>query len=265
MNLPSPPPIEVSGKAALIVLIWIATIIFVRYFGRFMKRVEQLGRIFDIDNRTFKAIDNILDTIAVILALGMSLSVLGITGVLYTTLTAFGVIGIIIGIAVKDLASNLFAGVMMIFTPSFLVDEFIEVDGISGTVEKISLRMTILRRADGVLITVPNTLFITKPVINFSAAERRRIEIKVGVANENDIEEALRLMRTAAEKHEHTLPRESIDVVMTDVKDYAVDLTLRFWVHPDHLRSSTSEILKDITRRFKGNDVELAVPLRKNI
>lgn len=258
-------PFTISSMMVIIIAIWIATVIFVRYFGRFMKKVEKMSRLFDIDKRTFKTIDRILDTIAIILAISLSLSVLGISGVLYTTLTAFGVIGLIIGMAITDLTSNVFAGIMMIFNPSFLTGEYIEVEKYSGTVEKISLRMTTLRRSDGVLLMLPNTLLITKPVINYSATDKRRVEIKVGIANENDIEEALQALRNAAKEHEKTLQEESIDVVMTDVRDYAVDLTLRFWVPSSSLLTSTSQVLKSITDRFKEHSIELAVPLRKYV
>ena len=194
MSLPEL-PFSLSSTMVLIIAIWIATAIFVRYFGHLINKMDKMSRLFDIDKRTFKTIDRIFDTIAVILAISLSLSVLGISGVLYTTLTAFGVIGLIIGMAITDLTSNVFAGIMMIFNPSFLVGEYIEVDKYSGTVEKISLRMTTLRRSDGILLMLPNTLLITKPVINYSATDKRRVEITVGIANENDIEEALQTLR----------------------------------------------------------------------
>ena len=256
---------EQVQQAILIIGIWIATWIFVRFFGSIIKKAKERSAVFEIDKRTFKAIDRMFDTIAVVMALALSLNFLGISGVLYTTLTAFGVIALIIGMAIKDLASNVFAGIMMIFSPSFLIGEYIAVDKYEGTVEKLSLRMTILRRSDGVLINIPNTLLITEPIINFSTAEKRRVEIRVGIANENDIEMALQQLRLAAVEHDKTIKSEEIEVVMTDVKDYAVDLTMRFWVHPDDLRPSTSEILKSITARFKENHIELAVPLRKYV
>ena len=263
----NPPDLSSSvlHQLILMIAIWFVAGIFVRFFGRFMKAADERSAAFDIEKRTFKAIDHMLDTIVIILAIALSLSVLGISGVLYTTLTAFGVIGLIIGLAIKDLTSNIFAGIMMIFNPSFLIGEYIEVDNYAGTVENISLRMTTLRRSDGVLLNIPNTLFITKAVINYSAAEKRRLEIKVGIANESDIEMALALLRKAAEEHEKTLPGEPIHVVMTDVKDYAVDLTLRFWVPSDSLMTSTSEVLISITELFKKNNIELAVPLRKYV
>lgn len=245
--------------------IWIATILFVRYFHKCILEADRRSDAFEIDKRTFQTIDRILDTIAIILAIALSLSVLGISGVLYATLTAFGVMGLIIGLAVKDLTSNIFSGIMMLFNPSFISGDYIEIDKYSGTVEKISLRMTTIRRSDGVLLTIPNTMFITKPIINYSITKKRRIEIKVGIANEADIEKALGILQKAAEDHEHTLESESIDVVMVDVKDYAVDLTLRFWVPPSSLRSSNSEVLRDVTNSFKRNGIELAVPLRKYV
>jgi len=264
MDFPDPYD-PVIQKMIIIIALWVVTIIFVRYFSRFMRKFDECCESFAIDRRTFKSLDRILDTVAVILAASVSLSILGISGVLYATLTAFGVIGLIIGLAIKDLTSNIFSGIMMIFNPSFLPGDYIEVDDYAGTVEKISLRMTYIRRSDGVILNLPNTIFITRAVINYSAAKKRRIEIKVGIANEADIEKALQIVRKSAEEHDKTMAGEGIDVVVTDVKDYAVDLTLRFWVQPDFLRSSTSEVLKRITEGFRKESIELAVPLRKYV
>lgn len=249
----------------LLIIIWTATILFIRYFDNLLMEADKLTESFDIDPRTFKSIDRILDAVAILFTLSVSLSILGISSVLYATLTAFGVVGLIIGMAIKDLTANIFSGIMMLFNPSFLSGDYIEIEKYSGTVEKISLRMTTIRRSDGVLLTLPNTLFITKPVINYSITKKRRVEIKVGIANESDIEEALQILSDSAEKHEHTIQSESIEVVMSDVKDYAVDLTLRFWVPRSNLRTSTSEVLKGVTRSFKEHSIALAVPLRKYV
>ena len=248
-----------------IIVVWIITLIFIKYFGNFIKKMDELSESFDISHRTYKTIDRILDTLAVFLAVGISLNILGLSGVLYASLGAIGVMGLIIGMAVKDITANIFAGFMMVFNPSFLVGEYIEVDKYGGTVEKISLRMTMLKRSDGVIMVLPNTLLTTKPVINYSAAINRRIEITVAIANETDVEKALKLLRKAAEEHNKTVPSEDVNVVLIDVKDYAVDLTLRFWVPKSSLRSSTSEVLKKIHESFKENNIELAVPLRKYV
>jgi small conductance mechanosensitive channel len=257
--------VDVAPIAWLLLGIWFVAYLFIRYFDKCVTEASNRSESFDIDARTFKTIDRVLDTVAVILATALTLSVLGITGVLYATLTAFGVIGLIIGLAIKDLTSNVFSGIMMLFNPSFLSGDYIEIEDFAGTVEKISLRMTTLRRSDGVILTLPNTMFITKPIINYSITKKRRVEITVGIANETDVEIALSVLKEAAENHNNTLRSEGIDVVMTDVKDYAVDLTLRFWVPPSHLRSSTSEVLQQVTRSFKKKRIELAVPLRKYI
>ncbi len=245
--------------------IWLTIYLFVKYFDNCLKEADKRSESFDIDPRTFKTIDRVLDAIAILLGLALTLSVLGISSILYATLTAFGVIGLILGMAIKDLTSNIFSGIMMLFNPSFISGDYIEIEKYAGTVEKISLRMTTLRRSDGVILTLPNTLFITKPIINYSITKKRRVEIKMGIANESDVEEALNVLQKAAENHEHTLESEDIDVVMTDVKDYAVDLTLRFWVPRANLRSSTSQVLKEVTRLFKQQKIQLAVPLRKYV
>lgn len=265
MDLPDLPYGQEYEQIIPIIVVWIITVIFIKYFGNFIKKMDELSESFDISSRTYKTIDRMLDMLAILLAVGISLNILGLSGVLYASLGAIGVMGLIIGMAIKDITANIFAGFMMVFNPSFLVGEYIEVDKYGGTVEKISLRMTELKRSDGVIMILPNTLLTTKPVINYSAATNRRIEITVAIAKESDVEKALKILRTSAEEHDQTVPSEDINVVLIDVKDYAVDLTLRFWVPKSSLRSSTSEVLKIIHESFIENNVELSVPLRKYV
>lgn len=253
------------NQLIIVIAVWLITLAFVRFFHNLIALTDRKCESFHIEERTLKAIDRMLDTCAVILAFGITLNIFGMSGVLYTTLTAFGVIGIIIGLAIKDLTSNIFAGVMMIFNPSFMVGDFIEVGNYSGTVRTITLRMTMLVRSDGVLVNLPNTMFITMPVINYSATGERRVEISVGVAHECDIGKAIEVVQNSALEHTHTIREKGVDVALSDVKDSAVYITVRFWVPRAQQRSSTSEVLREITGSFSRYNIQLAVPRREYI
>ena len=108
--------------------------------------------------------------------------VLGILGVLaiYTKdafgwiLTSFSVIGLVIGLSLQDILKNFFAGVWVLVERPFRIGDTIEVTGSSGVVEEIAFRTTMLKTADGREIIVPNGVFMTSSVTNFTRFPLRR-------------------------------------------------------------------------------------------
>lgn len=248
-----------------IIITWLIIIILVKYFQNVIKVLDEKSRKFDLDPRTLKTLDRVLDMIFYIIGVVATLYILEVSQMLYVTLTAFGIIAIIVGFAVRDIVANMFSGIFLILDAPFVIGDFIEVKEFSGTVVKLSLRSTKLRRPDGIIITLPNAFIANNPITNYSLNPIRRVEVKVSIANETDVDKAVRILRRIAEEDERRLEKQSIDVLIADVRDYAVDLMLRFWVKRDDYLKTASDVRKSISDEFKKHNIELAIPLRKNI
>jgi small-conductance mechanosensitive channel len=108
--------------------------------------------------------------------------VLGLLGVLaiYTRdafgwiLTSFSVIGLVVGLSLQDILKNFFAGIWVLVERPFRIGDTIDVGGSSGVVEEIAFRTTMLKTADGREIIVPNGVFMTSAVTNFTRFPTRR-------------------------------------------------------------------------------------------
>lgn len=114
--------------------------------------------------------------------------VLQTAGIDLSSLTVLaGVLGIGFGFGLQTLASNFISGLAILFEHPIKVGDFIEVDGLLGTVEKISIRATIIRTNDSQYVIVPNNRFIEKNVVNWSyGSPDSRIHIPVSVAYGSD-------------------------------------------------------------------------------
>ena len=89
-------------------------------------------------------------------------------------LTSFSIIGLVIGLSLQDILKNFFAGVWVLVERPFRIGDTIEIAGASGVVEEIAFRTTMLKTADGREVIIPNALFMTSSVTNFTRFPQRR-------------------------------------------------------------------------------------------
>ncbi len=96
-------------------------------------------------------------------------------------LAGLGFGGAALALASKDTVANLFGSIVIFLDRPFLVGDWIEMDGLEGTVEDVSLRTTRIRTFANSVITVPNSKFTTSAINNWSRMKKRRIKMSVGV------------------------------------------------------------------------------------
>jgi small conductance mechanosensitive channel len=105
-------------------------------------------------------------------------------------LTGVGILGFTVGFALQDVSKNLMAGILLLLQQPFSLGEAIQVNDFAGTEEEISLRATRIRTFDGRVVYLPNADVYTSAIINFSRADKRRLEVQVGVAYGTDLAHA---------------------------------------------------------------------------
>src|ERR1044071_7387755 len=96
-------------------------------------------------------------------------------------LTGLGILGFTIGFALQDIMKNFASGVILLLQQPFHVGETIGVKGFDGTVLAIDLRSTEMRATDGRIVILPNADVLANPIINYSRADQRRIELSLNL------------------------------------------------------------------------------------
>ncbi len=254
-----------AGKAAGIIVLWTATLLFVRYNARLFRELDNRIAAFDMSERTLYHLDRLLDTATFILAGLLSLGILGVTGALYGALTALGIIGLVIGFASQDLVKNLFAGLSILLERPFMPGDSIEVAGQGGEVVRVNLRSTVMKTWDGRQVILPNATFISNSIVNYSANPIRRVDAPVSILHESDADRAMAVMREVAESDPERVAESGIDVRVNEVRDYALVLELRFWVPRASLFAARTRTLVALTKAFAREGIELAVPIRRTV
>jgi len=253
------------GKAAAILITWIVAWILVRYLSRWIDALDERIRGVDIDSRELATLDRLLDYLIITAAAVVSVYIMGWQEAFYSMLTAAGVVGVIVGFAVKDVAANFISGIFILVDQPFVVGDAIDISEYSGTVQKISLRSTDIATWDGPVVTIPNSSVATTPVINYSINPTRRVDVTFSIAYQEDLEAALDAVRSAIESEARRAPDTSINVYVSDVREYAIDIRALFHVPNDDWFSVVMDIRLKVLCEFRNREVELAVPVRKNV
>ena len=166
-----------------IIIIVISTTIITRLLSYLMKKRERINR-----DMTAAYLAKDLVTYAIyFVALMYILSFFGVN--LTGTLLSLGIVGIAVSFAAKDIISNLFSGIILILGKSIKVGDSLEIDGLKGTIESISLRSTVIVENLGVKIHIPNSTLTNNPYNEFKSNELRRVDLYIGLPLSVDVED----------------------------------------------------------------------------
>lgn len=104
-------------------------------------------------------------------------------GVDTTSLVALvSVVSLALSLAFQNIMTNIFSGVLLLFSKPFVVGDFVTISGVSGTVKEITLIRTTLATPDNKIELIPNGSIDAANITNYSAEAFRRVEIKVSVS-----------------------------------------------------------------------------------
>ena len=145
-------------------------------------------------------------------------------------LAGLGILGFTVGFALQDVMKNFAAGVILLIQQPFHIDEFIGVAGFDGQVLEIDLRATEMRALDGRMISIPNAEVLAHPIINYTRAERRRIELPVGVGYDTDTEIARKVVLETIQNVPGFIAEPAPMVGFSNFGDSALELNTYFWV-----------------------------------
>jgi small conductance mechanosensitive channel len=179
------------------------------------------------------------ETIAPILSQIVRYAIIVITAVIVlgqfgvqtaSILAVLGAVGLAIALALQGTLSNIAAGVMIIWLRPFSAGEYIDGEGIAGTVVEIGLFGTRLRTYDGIFVFVPNSRLWNAKIVNYTRETNRMIETRVGIAYDADLASARSALLAIPAGDERVLAEPEPFVFVANLGASSVDLVMRSWV-----------------------------------
>jgi small conductance mechanosensitive channel len=178
-----------------------------------------------------------------------------------------GISGVAIGFAFRDILQNFLAGILILLTEPFQIDDQIVFKDFEGTVENIETRATTIRTYDGRRIVIPNSELFTNSVIVNTAFDNRRIEYDVGIGYGDDLEQAKALMLEAIHGVDEVLKDPAPDVLVLELAESTINIRARWWIKPprriDDL-TSRDRVLSAIKQKlYIENGIDLPYPTQQ--
>jgi small conductance mechanosensitive channel len=188
-------------------------------------------------------------------------------GVKTTSLVAvLGAAGLAIGLALQGALSNFAAGVLLVLFKPFRVGDFVEAAGTMGSVREISIFNTVLNHPDNRRIILPNAQVTGAKIVNFTAIDRRRVDMVFGISYDDDIGKAKDILLNLVRSDSRVLKDPEPVVAVTELADSSVNIVCRPWTAPgdywgvyfDTMENGKAELEKaGITIPFPQRDVHM--------
>ncbi|WP_333696686.1 mechanosensitive ion channel family protein [Flavobacterium sp.] len=173
-----------------------------------------------------------------------------------------GAAGLAIGLSLQGSLSNFAGGVLIIMFKPFKVGDFIEAQGVSGTVRQIQIFVTQLSTVDNQTIFVPNGSLSNGTIINFSFATTRRADLTIGISYGSDIKKAKEIALNVMMAHPMVLKDPAPMVLVRELADSSINLAVRPWANIEDFFVMRSDILEQIKTNFDTNGIVIPFPQR---
>ena len=213
----------------------IAVIIFVvgKFIIKFiLKFVDRIFAKSSADEGVAKFIHSVLK---VALYSILAITICGQVGIETTSFAAIVASGgLAIGLAFEGSLSNFAGGVMILIMKPFTVGDYIESNGVEGTVYKIDIFYTSLKTVDNKSVKLPNGTLSNSILTNYSMNDKRRVDVEVGIGYDDNIELARKELERVMNSYSNIMRDETNAVVVKNLADSAIIMEVRVWVPTEY-------------------------------
>ncbi|WP_159951054.1 mechanosensitive ion channel family protein [Polaribacter septentrionalilitoris] len=205
---------------------------------------------------------------AIIFLVGLyfAMTILKFDDTLKTIISAAGVSGIVIGLALQGTLSNTISGVVLSFRKNLNIGNWVETNGYAGEVIDINLNYFVIREADNNTVVIPNKTIIENPFKNYSLTTKMRIAIECGIEYSADLEKVEELTKNVIQ--ENFNQREigkNVEFYYTEFGDSSINFLCRFWVDSKNalqkLKAKSNAII-EIKKAFDKEGISIPFPIR---
>jgi len=175
-------------------------------------------------------------------------------------IAGLGVTGFILGFAFQESLGNLAAGMMIALNQPFKVGDYVSAGGVEGTVQELNMMAATLTTSDNKMVMVPNKVIWGTPITNYTAMDKRRVEIPACVAYGADIAKAKRVALDLMRAHPLIFRDPEPIAEVLSLGDSSVNLILRPWVKPENYWTVFFAINQDLKDAFERNGIEIPFP-----
>ena len=187
------------------------------------------------------------------------LRVSGLTQLALTVVGGTGLLGLAVGIAFRDITENFLASIFLSMQRPFETGDLVEITGVTGYVQQLNVRTTILMTLDGNLVQIPNASVYKNNLRNFTTNANRREDFVVGIGYDVSINEAQEIARKVLADHPAVLNDPEPSVLADSLGRSTVNLRVYFWLNGrEHSRLKVrSSVIRLVKRAFQERGISM--------
>ncbi len=198
---------------------------------------------------------------SVILKALLFISVASMVGIETTSFIAIlGAAGLAIGLALQGSLANFAGGVLILLFRPYKVGDFVDAQGVSGTVAEIQIFNTVIKTPDNKRIIVPNGAISNGIITNFSAEPTRRVDFVFGIGYDDNVAQAkdtlLRIFKEDSRVHADPEPF----VVVSELADSSVNFTCRVWADAGDYWGIYFDTIEKVKLVFDQENISIPYP-----
>lgn len=245
-----------AGKSIIIaVLIYIAGKALIMLINRMMEKMLCRRQVDPTIQTFLKSLVNILLMALLIISV---VSALGVNTTSFAALLASA--GVAVGMALSGNLQNLAGGIVVLLFRPFKVGDYIEAQGVGGTVQEIQIFHTILNTPDNKKIYLPNGSLSSGNIVNYSKEPTRRVDFTISIDYGESIDKVREVLKEIINNDQRVLTTPEPVIALNALADSSVNIALRVWVKSEDYWAVYWETNEKIYNEFNRRGINFPFP-----
>lgn len=240
-----------GGSIVLAIAVAVIGFILIKYIMKLLHKVKSIEKL---DQTVARFVLNFIKWVLYVMLIIAVISILGVP--MAQVIAVLASAGVAIGLALQGALSNLAGGIMLMVMRPFNVGNYIEAGGAEGVVQSINLFYTVLLTIDNKKVTVPNGNLMNSNVINYTAENKRRVDLVFACAKSEKPAEIQQCILDAVATSKFALTDPAPFANISGGTNEAMEFTVRVWCETEHYWDLYFELNQIIVEAFGAKGVQ---------
>ena len=203
-------------------------------------------------------IANIIHKVVMLVGLLVALAALDVN--VGPIMAMVGAAGFVVAFALQGTLSNFASGLMIMLYRPYDIGDVVDVAGIVGTVESMTLVSTSILTADNRMMVVPNNSIWGNIITNVTHSNTRRVDLVFGIGYNDNIEQAEQVMKRILSEHPLVLKEPEPAVTVNELADSSVNFNCRPWVKTADYWTVYADVTRTVKEQFDAEGISIPYP-----
>ena len=172
-----------------------------------------------------------------------------------SVIAAIGAAGVTAGLGLQASVAQFASGIQLLVNRPFKSGDFVEINGVAGSVVDVRFMQTVINTPDNKRIIIPNSHITTNHIINYTAENKRRVDLNFSISYSDDISHAKRIIAEVANNNGLILKDPAVQVFVNGHEASCISLVTRVWCKGEHYWDVFFAMQEEVKIAFDKNGV----------